>query len=101
MRLIIVCAGEDCGREYNADTEEEEWVCPYCKRNKINEYYPFLTAKLMQAEIDKDANEWKKVTKEIIKKARKIITEKNKRITELEEEIKNMQKMVGKPPSQN
>ena len=70
MRIIIICGDPDCGEEYPADTNDRSWECPHCGRVKENGYYPFLTAKLMNARIHSDEADWKAHHDELLLNAR-------------------------------
>ncbi len=87
MRIIIVCGNQDCRQEYNAETEDREWVCPHCGRTKANDYWPFLDARLMQATIDSDTD-WKNMYMELISRARRMIEDKEEELEALRRELK-------------
>lgn len=70
MRMIIICGDPDCGEEYPADTGDRTWECPHCGRVRDNQYYPFLTAKLMNARIHSDEADWKGHHDELLMTAR-------------------------------
>jgi hypothetical protein len=70
MRMIIICGDPDCGEEYPADTGDRTWECPHCGRVRDNQYYPFLTAKLMNARIHSDEADWKGHHDELLVTAR-------------------------------
>ncbi len=70
MRMIIICGDPDCGEEYPADTGDRTWECPHCGRVRDNQYYPFLTAKLMNARIHSDEADWKDHHDELLMTAR-------------------------------
>ncbi len=59
MRIIIICGNPECDEEYPTDTTDRHWECPHCGRERENQYYPFLTAQLMNARIHADEAEWK------------------------------------------
>jgi DNA-directed RNA polymerase subunit RPC12/RpoP len=59
MRIRVICGNEDCREEFPVPSEDPEWECPSCGRKIINKRYPFLTARLMQGTIDKEATDWK------------------------------------------
>ncbi len=59
MRIIIICGAPECGEEYPAETKDRRWECPHCERVRENQYYPFLTAKLMNARIHASEADWK------------------------------------------
>jgi len=89
MRFIVVCGNDECREEYNALTEDKEWLCPKCGRVKANPYWPFLDAKLMQAKIDKDTD-WKKMHDELLSKARQLVEDKDEEIKLLKTENKKL-----------
>jgi len=70
MRIIIICGDPDCGEEYPAETGDRTWECPHCGRVRENGYYPFLTAKLMNARIHSDEADWKAHHDELLMSAR-------------------------------
>ena len=70
MQMFIKCGDSDCREEFKAGSEEPIWECPACGRTITNRNYPFLTAKLMQARIDGDQNDWKKSFNDLLDKAR-------------------------------
>jgi hypothetical protein len=70
MRMIIICGDPDCGEEDPADTGDRTWECPHCGRVRDNQYYPFLTAKLMNARIHSDEADWKGHHDELLVTAR-------------------------------
>ena len=59
MRIIIICGDPECGEEYPTDTKDRIFECPHCGRVRENQYYPFLTAKLMNARIHSREADWK------------------------------------------
>ncbi len=70
MRIIIICGDPDCGEEYPAETGDRTWECPHCGRVRENGYYPFLTAKLMNARIHSDETDWRAQHDELLATAR-------------------------------
>jgi hypothetical protein len=88
MRMIVICGNENCSQEFNADTKDQEWICPHCDRIIENKNYPFLTAKFMDAKINPDFADWKELYEELIEESRKIIAEKDSIIKDLESKLK-------------
>lgn len=70
MEIRVVCGDPDCREEFPVSTEDPKWECPNCGRIIVNRKYPFLTAKLMQANIDKDTTEWKEMVADLLDQAR-------------------------------
>jgi len=70
MQMIVKCGDDECREEFKVASEEPAWECPACGRVIQNKNYPFLTAKLMQARIDGDQNDWKKTFEELLEKTR-------------------------------
>ncbi len=70
MLIIIKCGDPECREEFKKGSEEPAWECPACGRTILNRNYPFLTAKLMQAGIDGDENDWKVTFQDLLEKAR-------------------------------
>ncbi|MBN1391083.1 MAG: hypothetical protein JXA22_10630 [Candidatus Thermoplasmatota archaeon] len=70
MRMMVRCGDEDCASEFFVESKEPVWTCEKCGREITNRYYPFLTAKLMQAKIDGDAANWKEMYAELLDTAR-------------------------------
>ena len=70
MLMIIKCGDSECREEFKMGSEEPAWECPACGRTILNRNYPFLTAKLMQARIDGDENDWKATFQDLLEKAR-------------------------------
>ncbi len=70
MRMMVKCGNEDCKSEFYVESKDPVWVCQECEREIINRFYPFLTAKLMQAKIDVGSTDWKEIFLELIKTAR-------------------------------
>ncbi len=75
MRIIIICGDPDCGDEYPAETEDRLWSCPHCGRERENMYYPFLTARLMDARIHSDEADWKEHHDQLLEKAQGMVAE--------------------------
>jgi len=70
MQMIVKCGDPECREEFKVGSEDPTWECPACGRAILNRNYPFLTAKLMQARIDGDENDWKTTFKDLLEKAR-------------------------------
>lgn len=87
MRLIIVCGEPECRKEYKTDTEERVWECPHCGRVRENDFYPFLSAKMMQARIDGDHADWETIYGEACAKAEVRLQERNLRLRRLERDL--------------
>lgn len=75
MRIIIICGNPDCQEEYPADTEDRAWQCPHCDRERPNIYYPFLTARLMNARIHTEEADWKEHHDELLAKAQRKVAD--------------------------
>jgi len=90
MRIIIVCGNPDCNKEFYAETGDAEWECPHCGRKIENRYYPFLSAKLMQAKIDADKTDWKEMYDKLLDAAREEVIKRDRRIKKLEEELEEL-----------
>lgn len=87
MRMIIICGDPDCGEEYPADTGDRTWECPHCGRVRDNQYYPFLTAKLMNARIHSDEADWKGHHDELLMTARGKAADLRERASYLEKDL--------------
>ena len=70
MRMLVRCGDQDCKNEFYVDSQDPVWECINCGREIINQNYPFLTAKLMQAKIDGDRADWRGMFIELVKTAR-------------------------------
>jgi len=90
MRFIVVCGNPECREEYYAQTEERVWTCTKCGRQKQNEFWPFLDARLMQARIDKDTD-WRRMHDELLARARTMIEDKEEEIRLLKKDLKQLQ----------
>ena len=77
MKIIIKCGGEDCRREFNGETEERSWLCPYCDHEVMNKDYPFLCARLMEAKRVPDETDWRDLFDYMLDKARTKMIENN------------------------
>jgi hypothetical protein len=86
MRFIVVCGNPECREEYFAQTEDRQWICNKCGRVKANDFWPFLSARLMQAKIDKDTD-WKKMHDDLLLNARQMIEDKEEEIRLLKKDI--------------
>jgi len=80
--IYVKCGNQDCGKEFRADTADPVWKCPHCGREIENRYYPFLTAKLMQAKINGDEKTWRERYESLIEESRLKILERYERIVE-------------------
>jgi hypothetical protein len=89
MRIIIICGNPDCQEEYPADTEDRSWECAHCGRERPNLYYPFLTARLMNARIHSDEADWKEHHDELLMKAQR-------KVADLGDHIELMHKDLAK-----
>ena len=69
LRIQVICGDPECGEEYPTDTRDRFWECPHCGRTIENKYYPFLTAKLMNARIHSDETDWKAQHDELLVQA--------------------------------
>jgi hypothetical protein len=90
MRMIIICGDPDCGEEYPADTGDRSWECPHCGRVRDNQYYPFLTAKLMNARIHSDEADWKEHHDELLMTARGKVGELRERAAYLRKDVQKL-----------
>ena len=78
MRMKVICGDPDCREEFFVESKDRVWICPNCTREIENRNYPFLTAKLMQARIDRESADWKVRLEELIGEARKEIGDRSK-----------------------
>jgi hypothetical protein len=69
MQIRVVCGNEECREEFPVSSEDPEWECPSCGRMIVNRRYPFLTARLMQGTIDRDASDWKALYSFLLERA--------------------------------
>ena len=90
MRIIIICGDPECGEEYPTDTKDRMWECPHCGRQRDNQFYPFLTAKLMNARIHSDEADWKEQHDEILMIAQGKVTDLRDRITYLRKDLQKL-----------
>ena len=90
MRIIIICGDPACGEEYPAETEDRLWSCPHCGRERKNMYYPFLTARLMDARIHSDEADWKEHHDQLLAKARGRVAELRDHIGWLRKDLSKM-----------
>ena len=70
MEIRVVCGDPDCREEFPVSTEDPKWECPNCGRIIVNRKYPFLTAKLMQASIDRDRTDWREMLADLTEQIR-------------------------------
>lgn len=77
MQIRVVCGNEDCRVEFPVSSEDPEWECPSCGRKILNRRYPFLTARLMQGTIDKEAGDWKALYSFLLERARSEIVKRD------------------------
>jgi hypothetical protein len=89
MRIIIICGDPECGEEYPAETDDRLWSCPHCGRERENLYYPFLTARLMDARIHTDEADWREHHDQLLSKAQG-------RVAELRDHIGYLRKDLAK-----
>ncbi len=75
MFIKIICGNEDCRSEFSADTLDPFWECLECERNIENKYFPFLTARLMEAKSHTDTD-WHSPFKEHFDMIKGFIEEK-------------------------
>ena len=61
MNIRVICGNDDCRKEFSADTEEPEWVCPDCDRVIKNPHFPFLTARVMHSRFRPDQVDWEEL----------------------------------------
>jgi hypothetical protein len=94
MRIIIVCGNPECDEEYNADSNDSLFKCPHCGREKENPYYPFLTAKLMQAKSMPAEADWKALHDELLEKAKRTAFDLRERASFLEEDIRKLRRRL-------
>jgi hypothetical protein len=87
MRLRIICGNDDCRQEYTTDTMDRTWECPHCGRVRENDFYPFLTARMMQARINGKDEDWEVVHDDMVEKADVRVQEKNVRLRRLEGDL--------------
>ncbi len=89
MRIIIICGDPECGEEYPTETTDRLWECPHCGRERENQYYPFLTAQLMNARIHADEADWKEHHDALLERARS-------KVADLRDHIDFLRKDLGK-----
>ena len=77
MQFIIKCGGDNCGREFKAETEDRMWQCPFCDHEIPNRDYPFLSARLMEAKRVPEETDWHDLLDLILRKARVKMMENN------------------------
>lgn len=70
VRIFVACANPDCGEEYPVETDDRHWDCPHCGRELENRFYPFLTARLMNARIHSEEADWRQHHDELLERAR-------------------------------
>jgi len=87
MRLRIICGDDDCRQEYTTDTMDRTWECPHCGRVRENDFYPFLSARMMQARINGQDQDWETVHDDMVEKADVRVQEKNVRLRRLEGDL--------------
>jgi hypothetical protein len=90
LRIFIVCGDPECGEEYPADTGDKRWLCPHCGRERPNKYYPFLTARLMNAKIHADETDWKEHHDDLLSTARRKIEDLRDHIELLRRDLKRL-----------
>ena len=90
MRIIIICGDPECGEEYPTDTKDRIWECPHCGRQRENQFYPFLNAKLMNARIHSDEADWKEHHDELLMTAKGKVADLRDRITYLRKDLKKL-----------
>jgi hypothetical protein len=91
MRIIVICGNDECGQEYHAETNDFKWECPHCGRERENKFYPFLTARFMQARIDGDKADWKSLYSILKKKAVELIDDLDEKIGDLVKDHSNVE----------
>ena len=90
MRIIIICGNPECGEEYPTDTKDRMWECPHCGRQRENQFYPFLNAKLMNARIHSDEADWKEHHDELLVTAQGKVTDLRDRIAYLRKDLSKL-----------
>lgn len=90
MRIIIICGDPECGEEYPTDTKDRIWECPHCGRTRENQYYPFLTAKLMNARIHATEADWKAQHDELLATAQAKVFDLRDRFGFLRKDLKRL-----------
>jgi hypothetical protein len=85
MRIIIICGDPACGEEYPAETGDRIWECPHCGRERENQYYPFLTAQLMNARIHSEEADWREHHDRLLETA-------NRRVADIRDHIEILKK---------
>jgi DNA-directed RNA polymerase subunit RPC12/RpoP len=78
VQIKVICGNDDCRKEFPVSSEDPEWECPSCGRRILNMRYPFLTARLMQGTIDKDAGDWKALYSFLLERARSEIEKRDR-----------------------
>jgi hypothetical protein len=77
IQMRVVCGDPDCREEFPVSSKDAVWECTSCGRQIVNRKYPFLTAKLMQANIDGDTADWKAIYSDLLEQARLEIVERS------------------------
>lgn len=74
--MRVVCGDPDCREEFPVSSKDPVWECTACGRQIVNHKYPFLTAKLMQANIGGESADWRNMYAELLEQARMEIIER-------------------------
>jgi hypothetical protein len=90
MRIIIICGDDECGQEYPADTKDRIWECPHCGRSRENQYYPFLTAVLMNARIHAADADWRTLHDDLLATAQGKVADLLDRMTYLRRDVEKL-----------
>ena len=94
MRIYHACGNPQCGEEYPTDTKDRLWKCPHCDRELPNPFYPFLTARLMNARIHPDDTDWKEMHDELLSTANRKHEHLRERIEDLERDLRNLKALL-------
>lgn len=90
MRIYHACGNAECGEEYPTDTLDRLWVCPHCDRELPNPFYPFLTARLMNARIHADETDWQEMHAELLADANRRAGGLRERIGDLRKDLQTL-----------
>ena len=87
MRMLVICGNEDCRAEFAADTVNPFWKCPECEREIENRFFPFLSARIMEARIRPEKADWKRLYTEHLTVIEDFVGQKTGRIREFDKDF--------------
>ena len=88
MRMLVICGNEDCRTEFATDTVDPFWKCPECDREIENKFFPFLSARIMEARIHPGKADWKKLYMEHLAVIEDFVAQKTGRVREFDGNFK-------------